>query len=182
MINHSGTIDLQTERLLLRNFRTEDADDIYYGWTSDERVAKYTSWSAHPNIEATKGYVEYVLSQDSLHSYNWIIECEGKLIGTINVCYLDDNIEVAGFAYCLAYNSWGKGYATEALRAVINLLFEIGYRKIIAGCDIDNIGSKRVLEKVGMKQEACLRQNIMRKDGTYGDDLQFGLFIDEFIK
>lgn len=182
MIKHCGTIDLYTERLYLRQFRMEDAEDIFGGWTSDEKVAKYTSWSTHSCVEDTRGFISYILSKDPSNSYDWIIECDGKIIGTISVCYNNDTIGVAGVAYCFAYNSWGKGYATEALKEVIRLLFKIGYRKIIAGCDVENVGSKRVLEKVGMKQEACLRKLILRKDGSYGDDLQFGLFEDEFVK
>ena len=182
MITHCGTKEIHTARLLLRKFRREDAEAIFQGWTGDERVAKYTSWSAHTDVGMTEGYVDYILSQDTERSYNWMIECEGKPIGSINVCWLDDNAGIAGVAYCLAYDSWGNGYATEALRAVIELLFEIGYRKVIAGCDAENTGSRRVLEKVGMKQEGCLRKMILRKDGSFGDDLQFGLFKDEFIR
>ena len=89
---------------------------------------------------------------------------------------------MAGLAYTISRDNWGKGYATEAARKVAELLFEIGYRKIIAGCDELNKGSIRVLEKIGMKQEACLRKYILRKDGSYGDDLQFGLFGEELQK
>lgn len=179
MIRHCGTQEINTDRLLLRPFRSEDAEDIFNGWTSDSRVAEYTSWFVHNDISDTRGYVDYILSLDKETSYDWIIEQDGNAIGTINVCYTNDHIGVAGIAYALSYDSWGKGYATEAARAVSKLLFDIGYRKIIAGCDERNVGSVRVLEKIGMKQEACLRKFLMRKDGSFGDDLQFGLFVDE---
>ena len=181
MIYHCGSRKIKTERLLLRPFCLDDAEVIYNGWTSDSRVAEYTSWDVHSSVEDTKGYVNYILSLDENTSYNWIIEIDGIAIGTINVCYADDHIGVAGIAYALSYNSWGNGFATEAARAVCDFLFNIGYRKIIAGCDENNKGSKRVLEKVGMKQEACLRKYILRKDGSFGDDLQFGLFEDELV-
>ena len=112
-------------------------------------------------------------------SYNWIVEVDGTAIGAINVCYSDEHLELAGLAYVFSYDSWGHGYATEAARAVSELLFRIGYRKIIAGCDEMNKGSIRVLEKIGMKKEACFRKQILRKDGSYGDDLQFGFFQNE---
>lgn len=182
MLKHCGTIEFKTERLLLRHFREDDAKSIYDGWTSDERVAKYASWNAHSSIEETKGYIDYIMAQDEQTSYNWVIEHEGKVIGTINVCYSDDNCGIAGIAYALSYDSWGKGYITEAAVAVVAFLFDkVGYRKIIAGCDAENIGSRRVMEKIGMKQEACHRKHIIRKDGTYGDDLQYGLFRNEFV-
>ena len=179
MINHCGSKEIKTERLLLRAFRAEDAEIIFSKWTSDARVAEYTTWYAHSSVEDTKGYVNYILSMDKNTSYNWVVEAGGSAIGAINVCYSDERLELAGLAYVFSYESWGKGYATEAARAVSQFLFGIGYRKIIAGCDEKNKGSVRVLEKIGMKQEGCFRKQILRKDGSYGDDLQFGLFRDE---
>ncbi|MCI9419265.1 MAG: GNAT family N-acetyltransferase [Eubacterium sp.] len=63
----------------------------------------------------------------------------------------------------------GKGYITEVAKAVIRFLFNdvnFNYRKIIAGCDSENIGSSKVMEKIGMKREAVLREHLKRKDGT----------------
>ena len=62
-----------------------------------------------------------------------------------------------------------------------NLTNDVHYRKIIAGCDSENIGSCKVMEKVGMKREAVLREHIKRKDGTWGDDFQYGLLKREFV-
>ena len=180
-IRHCGTKEIVTERLRLRPFLAEDAADVFAGWTGDPRVAKYTSWYAHTSAEETKGYIAYILSMDPGTSYNWIAEKDGKPVGTVNVCWADDRLGVAGLAYAFSYDSWGKGYATEAARAAAKLLFEIGYRKLIAGCDAANTGSARVLEKIGMKREGCFRQAILRKDGSWGDDLQYGLFREELI-
>ena len=182
MLNHCGTIELKTKRLILRKMNENDAEQMYMGWMSDNRVSKYTSWYSHSSIDDTKAYIQYIMGLDEQSSYNWLIELDGVAIGTINVCYSDDNIELAGIAYALSYNYWGQGLITEAAKEVVLFLFDkVGYRKIIAGCDIDNIGSKKVMEKLGMKQEACLRQQIKRKDGTFGDDLQYGLFRNELI-
>lgn len=176
MLNHKGTIEIKTERLLLRKFSRNDAEHIFYTWTSDERVAQYTSWYAHGSIDDTRAYVEYMVSRNSPSDYNWIIELDNKVIGSISVCYSDENLEIAGIAYTLGYAYWNKGYTTEAAKAVVKFLFEeVGYRKIIAGCDSKNIGSARVLEKVGMKREAVFREHIKRKDGTWGDDYQYGI-------
>lgn len=182
MLEHKGTKDIKTDRLYLRKFQIGDAEEIYATWTNDERVAKYTSWYAHKNIEETKAYIEYMISKTELSDYNWVIELSGKVIGSINVCYSNANLEIAGIAYVLGYGYWGNGYMTEAVKAVIGFLFnEVNYRKIIAGCDSENIGSSKVMEKVGMKQEAILREHIKRKDGTWGDDFQYGLLRREFI-
>ena len=49
MLEHKGSIDIKTDRLLLRKFRISDAEDVFTTWASDERVAKYTRWYAHKN-------------------------------------------------------------------------------------------------------------------------------------
>ena len=181
MLHHKGSVEIKTDRLLLRKFNINDAETIFYAWTSDERVAKYTSWHAHKSIDDTKTYVEYMASKRELSDYNWIIECDNKIIGSINVCYSDEELEIAGLAYVLAYDYWGKGYMTEAARAVIKFLFnDVNYRKIIAGCDSENIGSSRVMEKVGMKREGVFREHIKRKDGVWGDNFQYGILRREF--
>ncbi|MDE6616048.1 MAG: GNAT family N-acetyltransferase [Lachnospiraceae bacterium] len=176
MLNHKGTININTDRLLLRKFNIDDVETIYYTWASDKRVAKYTSWHAHENIDDTRAYVGYMVGKNSLSDYNWIIELDNKVIGSINVCYSDEETEIAGIAYLLAYKYWGYGYITEAAKAVIEFLFNsVQYRKIIAGCDSENIASCKVLEKIGMKREAVFREHIKRKDGSWGDDIQYGL-------
>lgn len=181
MIEHKGSVDIKTDRLLLRKFKTSDAEEIFATWTSDERVAKYTSWYAHETSEDTKAYVGYMVSKNALSDYNWVIEFGHKIIGSISVCYSDDYLEIAGIAYVLGYTYWGKGYITEAANAVIRFLFhDVHYRKVIAGCDSENIGSSKVMEKVGMKREAILREQIKRKDGTWGDDFQYGILKREF--
>lgn len=183
MLNHCGTLTIKTDRLLLKKFSRDYAEDMFYGWMNDERVAKYTSWCAHESMKDTFAYVDYIMKIEEKRSYNWVIQFDGRIVGTINVCYLDEETEICGIAYALAYDFWGKGIISEALRGVVDFLLEkVNCRKIIAGCDSENIGSRKVLEKIGMKLEACLRSQIKRKDGTYGDDLQFGLFKDEFIR
>lgn len=62
MLTHKGSVEIKTDRLLLRKFNISDAEQIFSSWTSDERVAKYTSWYAHKSIEDTKAYVEYMVN------------------------------------------------------------------------------------------------------------------------
>ena len=182
MLEHKGTVDIKTDRLLLRKFQTSDAEEIFATWTSDERVAKYTSWYAHHSVEDTKAYVGYMASKNEMSDYNWIIEFDNNIIGSINVCYSDEYLGIAGISYVLGYEYWGKGYITEATKTVIRFLFnDVNYRKIIAGCDSENIGSSKVMEKVGMKREAVLREHIKRKDGTWGDDFQYCILKKEFV-
>lgn len=86
MLEHKGSIDIKTDRLLLRKFQISDTEEIFATWTSDERVAKYTSWYAHQSMDDTKAYVGYMVSKTELSDYNWIIEFDGKIIGSIRAC------------------------------------------------------------------------------------------------
>lgn len=58
MLNHRGTIELKTERLLLREYREGEEQVMFDTWTSDERVAKYTKWYVHQNVSDTKMFLE----------------------------------------------------------------------------------------------------------------------------
>ena len=66
MLEHKGTVDIKTDRLLLRKFQIIDAEEIFEAWTRDERVAKYTSWYAHQTVDDTKAYVGYMVSKTEL--------------------------------------------------------------------------------------------------------------------
>lgn len=54
MLNHQGTVKLETERLILREYREGEEQIMFDNWTCDERVAKYTKWFVHQNVSETK--------------------------------------------------------------------------------------------------------------------------------
>lgn len=179
---HKGTKRLETPRLILRPFHEGDEVEMYNNWCSDKRVAKYTTWYAHESVENAKQFLEYLLGQNEhKSSYNWGIEFEGKLIGSINVCTIDESTDVCGIAYCLGYDYWGKGMMTEACKRVVEFLFnEVGCHKVIASCDCGNVGSSRVMKKIGMKHEGSLKEEVLRKDGSYGDHELYGILRSEY--
>ena len=140
---------IYTERLILRPFKETDAKAMYKNWTSDERVAKYCRWTPHRDIHVTKDLLNLYLNKAK---YNWAIVLNGseEPIGTIGVVGTDDEGKIAEIGYVLAYDYWNKGYATEALKAVIDELFRYGFTTIKADCHVDNPASARVMEKCGM--------------------------------
>ena len=181
MLNHQGTVKLETERLILREYREGEEQIMFDNWTCDERVAKYTKWFVHQNVSEAKLFLDYILSKNSPSDYNWIIELDGIPIGSINVVESDDEAEVCGLGYNIGYDFWNKGYMTEAAKAVIGYLFcMVGYRKIVASCDSQNPGSENVMKHLGMKKEGILREHIKRKDGSFGDVFQYGLLRSEY--
>jgi [ribosomal protein S5]-alanine N-acetyltransferase len=77
--------------------------------------------------------------------------------------------------YKLDSNDWGQGYATEALQRILDFGFgDLGLHRIEAGCAVDNVGSLRVLEKVGMQREAR-RRALLPLQGGWSDNFEYAI-------
>lgn len=73
-MKHCGTERLETNRLILRRFVSEDAAAMYKNWASDDEVTKYLTWPTHPNIEVSKFVTEdWVGSYADENYYQWAI-------------------------------------------------------------------------------------------------------------
>ncbi len=143
--------ELETERLLLRKVRVDDAEPLFYNITSSDAVTRYLTWHTHRSISDTVAYVDFCLEDyKNLRCYRWAIELKetGDVIGMIDVVGFNEGEPEIG--YMLAEKEWGCGYMTEALTAVLRyLMFEEGFKTVFARADNENIGSNRVLEKCG---------------------------------
>ena len=142
--------ELQTERLLLRKVRRSDVKRIFDYWASDPEVTKYLTWQPHATAAVTEAVMERWLAEyDQPDTYRYGIERRdtGELIGMIDVVHFTDGCPVIG--YCSGRPTWGRGYMTEALKAVCGMLFEEGYESILIQAVRENIGSNRVIQKAG---------------------------------
>ena len=146
-----GTAELWTEHLILRRIRPEDAEDLYRRFGTDPEMVQYSGWNPYATLEMAQETVRSLIeSYADADSYSWVMEIDGVIVGTIGAYdYADDQIE-AGFS---VDKDWqGRGFATEALRKVLAYLTENeGISCVTAWCAAENIGSRRVLEKAGMK-------------------------------
>lgn len=117
MLNHKGTMSLETERLKLRKFNQEDAEDMYNNWASDAEVTKYLTWPTHSSIEVTKRVVGmWIDDYENGEYYQWAIELKetGQVIGSISLMNIDNHIENCEIGYCIGKEFWNKGIVTEA--------------------------------------------------------------------
>ncbi len=74
MINHKGTKCISTERITLRPFCYDDAENMFKNWVNDPEVTKYLSWAPHGNLNVTKECLDtWVKSYESDENYNWAI-------------------------------------------------------------------------------------------------------------
>ena len=158
--------EILTDRLILRRMTMKDAQDIFE-YSRDPEVARHVLWTAQKHISEAKEYVRYMTKRyrDDLPSSWGIIDKEsGRLVGTIGyMAFSEENASVE-IGYSLARWLWGKGMATEALRAVIDYTFEaMDINRIEAQHELTNPSSGRVMEKCGMKKEGILRQRLYNK-------------------
>lgn len=157
MINPPKT--LKTKRLRLRKAKLADAEAIFRHYAQDPEVTKYVSWRAHQNLDETRAYVRTcLLAWDTGKAFHWVLErAEDKqVIGMIIARVIGEKWELG---FVLARVHWRQGYMTEALNAVITwALKQKEIHRVWAVCDVDNIASARVMEKVGMQREGVLKR------------------------
>jgi RimJ/RimL family protein N-acetyltransferase len=150
---------IETERLILRKPRMDDAPTMFAGWTQDTEVTRYLTWRPHQRLEQTEEFLKSCLSAwEGKTRFPYIITRKenDKPIGMI-----DPRIEgpKVGLGYGLARSHWGNSYMTEATRAIIDWAFQQPtiYR-VYATTDVENVRSRRVMEKAGMQCEGILRK------------------------
>ena len=154
-MKHKGSIKLETERLILRKFKVEDAKEVFKNWTSDDEVAKFVRWSTHKSIEETK---EWLAQEEKNYSnnnyYTWGIELKeiGELIGSMSAIFRKEDDERYEIGYAIGREYWNNGYTTEALKCIMNYLInDIGIKKFICSHAKQNPVSGKVMQKVGFK-------------------------------
>lgn len=152
----------ETERLTLRKALLRDAPVIFESYAQDPEVTRFLIWNPHQNIRETEQFLarcqELWQSGDDF-AYAIALKGTDHLIGMFGLHPMQLKVEVG---YALARPYWGKGYMTEALCAVIDwALSQPDIFRVQAFCDVENIGSSRVMEKAGMQQEGLLRRYVL---------------------
>lgn len=152
MIN-LGSKTLETKHLLLREHKVEDYKQVYNNYANSEIVTKYLTWKAHENEEVTKDYlksVEAKYGQKDVYYWAIVLKESNEVIGGISSVKNDD--VCAELGYCLGVKYWNKGYMQEAAIRVIDFFFEeVGFNVVLGRCIKENLGSKTVMEKAGLK-------------------------------
>ena len=148
-----GTVELKTDRLLLRKHQSEDAAVLFEIFGSDPQMFEYSGWNPYQTRAMARETVDsFIKSSDDPHFYGWGIIYDGKLIGTIGAYDYDADKSSIEIGMSIERALWGHGFATEALTAVLRYLTGHENIKIVsAWCASDNIGSRKAMGKAGMK-------------------------------
>ena len=151
-----------TERLLLRKPRMDDAPVIFESYAQDPEVTRYLVWRPHKNVGETEDFLQRCLGvweKGTNFPYALTLKENDQLIGMLEIHAKWFKLEVG---YGMAREHWGKGYMTEALHVTIDWAFtQSEIFRVQAICDVDNIGSARVMEKAGMLREGLLRRYVL---------------------
>lgn len=148
-MNHLGTKELETHRLILRRFAVEDAQAMFDNWASDEEVTRFLTWPVHGSLTVSRAVLEnWLAGYEKQDFYQWAIVPKevGLPIGSITVVDQDDRTKKAHIGYCIGKNWWHRGFTSEALKAVMNYLFdEVGFQRVESRHDPRNPHSGGVM-------------------------------------
>lgn len=183
----SGTVTLETDRLILRKIQPSDAHDMFKNYCNDEEVVKYLPWYPHGNVKITKQYIKSVLKKyhkEKELSYHWVIVLKetNEVIGAIDFNHYDIKNLNCELGYCLGKAYWNKGIMIEAANATIKYLFETTkIERIYAIHAVENIGSGKVMQKIGMTKEGTLK-NARNVKGVFMDFDAYAIIRSEYEK
>jgi len=147
-----GRID--TARLTLRQPEMGDALSMFERYASDPDVTRFLGWPRHRTVEDTEAFLRFSTDEwERWPAGPYLIELrgDGRLLGSTGLGFQTPDQAVTG--YVLARDAWGKGYATEALAAMIAVARLTGLAQLYALCHPEHARSRRVLEKCGFVRD-----------------------------
>lgn len=175
---------IESERLILRPFTTDDFDDLYDIHSRPE-VTRYLYWEPR-DPQSTRQVLERRIRASALgvegEALQLAVELPGigKVIGDILLIWVSREHRQGEVGYVFHPDYGGHGYATEAARVMLRLGFDdLRLHRIAGRLDGRNAASARVLERLGMRREAHFRQNEFVK-GEWTDEMVYAMLADEW--
>lgn len=171
---------LETDRLRLREIHKADAENLFAYFSSDE-VTRYYGQDSFLRFEQAEDLIGiFAASYEEKKGIRWGIVCKetNELIGTIGYHLLSPRHRRAEIGYDLNPTYWGKGYASEAVRAAVSYGFDVmRLTRIGAVVFLENDASNKLLVKLGFEREGILR-NYMYQNGVAHDTYMYSLLED----
>jgi len=177
---------LKTPRLFLRPFQETDLG-AFAAYRSDPDVARYQSWTPPFTLDQAAAFLKemerarpgtpgtwYQLAVERQSQPGMIGDCAFQVFAH------DERQAQIGFTFSRSYQK--QGYATEAGTRLLDYLFgELHLHRVTATCDVENEASFRLLERIGMRREAHLVENIWFK-GAWGSEYSYALLCREWSR
>jgi [ribosomal protein S5]-alanine N-acetyltransferase len=156
---------METRRLLLRRPKTSDAQAVFHRYASDCEVTRYLSWPTHRTLTDTLAFVS--MSDEEWQKWPagpYLVLTRSddgpeRLIGSTGLFYKSLTRAITGYVF--ARDTWGQGYATESLQAMVDLAHQTGVQRLEAVCHAEHKPSAHVLEKCGFTREEIRREHFV---------------------
>jgi len=183
-MKHCGTKQIETERLILRRFKSDDYIAMYENWASDPEVTKFLTWPTHTTADVSKWVTDdWVKSYEKEDYYQWAIvpkDNNDAPIGSISIVEMKESVGLVHIGYCIGRKWWHQGITSEAMAALIDFCFEeMEVNRVEARHDTKNPNSGAVMKKCGMTFEGTLRQSDHNNQGIC-DASYYGILREEW--
>ena len=172
---------LETERLILRDWRNSDLQALHY-YCKNPNVGPNAGWKPHTSISESRVILNGFITNGEV----WAIALKENdtVIGSLGIHRdrkrMSGNIRTIG--YSLSEEFWNQGYMTEAVKRVLDYLFNTLYIELAAIYHFDfNTASRRVIEKCGFTYEGIIRKSIVLYDGSVLDEVSWSMTRDEYL-
>jgi [ribosomal protein S5]-alanine N-acetyltransferase len=179
-------MELGSERLKLIPVKPEDLDDVH-ALHSFKEVDEFNTTGLPADGEVTRRILnDWIIKQSSTPrqsiTFSIRLKEENVFTGLIGMKMGKPGYRSAEVWYKLRPDSWRKGYATEALKEVLEFGFRrLDLHRIEAGCAVQNFASIRVLEKAGMVREGSCRK-ILPVRGQWVDNFIYSILEEEYLR
>lgn len=161
-----------------------DFADIH-GLLSNPLTDKFNALGLMKSVDQTANVMAPLLenhTHEHIHTFTIVVsdKVDGSFIGLLGMILKRDVYRSADIWYKLLPSKWGKGLATESVNWLLKFAFEnLNLHRVSAGCAVENIGSYRVMEKVGMRKEGVSVQNLPLDTG-WSDTFEYAILESEY--
>lgn len=181
-INHTGTVPLETDRLVLRRTVKSDIDEFFF-IQLNPNIRRYLGTNRlGDDLEKNRKYFNEE-KYNELNYYRWTIvrKEDNKILGCIYLNIHDEKARTAGIDYWIREDAWGNGYTTEASRKILNFAFDtLNINRIESCVGKDNPGTYKVMEKIGLKYEGERKEGIFYYYGGLENLVLYGITKEEY--
>ena len=175
---------LETPRLILRRFRSDDLEQ-FMAYRNDPEVARYQTWESFSREEAEQFIARQSRARPGIPGrwFQFAVEIKdsGVLAGDCAMLLIKSARRIGEIGYTFSRAYQGNGLATEAARAVIDYGFDtLGLNRIIATTDCRNLRSLALMKRLGMREEGHFIQNVWFK-GSWCDEYHYAVLRSEWM-
>lgn len=182
-INHTGTIPLESERLLFRKTTKDDIDEFFF-IQLNPNLRRYLGMTKVGNnlIKNREFFDESVYDNKDFYRWTIVKKEDNKILGCIYLNIHDKKARTAGIDYWIREDEWGCGYVTEAAQRILEFAFDTLNLNRIESCGAkDNPGTWKVMEHIGLKYEGERQSGAFYYYGGLTDLVMYGITRNEYL-